>query len=755
MEGMDEGNPEWTPQPSTSSVQLNQQQQHEHYMQYYQPYIQQYYQQLQQQQSPALSLMNQNVPPQEPTTSAWNNQNTQMMEGVVEDEAKVPSPLSEENSCNSANILMGNAPRTPGSSCSNVESPMEYMNCEAGPSKPVKAAAKNVKKPKKDDKKTEKDAKPKRKSKKVIKYECPLCVPTFTTLDREQFDEHLKIHYNPNRLPDEPPVPEVIESPVLNEKNMKDHIEKFERAICYPVINAEGNVKLNICKECEEFTGVTKVELWRHSKTHKDNDKKFRCQYCPFLTHLKHHYEYHMNKQRGVKPCECRVCEYKCVNQSMMTSHMKSHTSLRQYSCKTCGYITKYCHSLKIHLRNTKHESGPVLNTDGTINPYITVDVYGKRRGPKQKTQTLSALSNQRSCSTVSIQDQPSTSRQTSNASTSYASTSYASTSRASTSRASTSHASTSCASTSHASTSHASTSHTSTSNEYQESNMMNQMFNSIPAPNPFSGAGLNSLLAIKYNNILRNGFTTAEPYMINEQLRTNMIAGIMAAANQAQQNEIQQGIMNYYYASQINQPPVEEARDQFQEYHEQNIQSFQVLDLSKHNTSDEADNNTPNNNNNNIDLKNNNISNEEQHQVQDRSNSDQSLNGFVAAASTPRTKGTSRRKGRAVKLNRQVVETDDSNSENEAASPMTERGTPESYGSTMDGRSPNEESSSAHHRGNPFECTFCQIIFGNEVMYAIHMGYHGYKNPFTCNMCGQVNADAISFNIHISRARH
>lgn len=575
---------------------------------------------------------------------------------------------------------------------------------------------------------------------------------------RDLFDEHLRTHYNPNRLPGEPPVPETIESPILTGEKMKIHIQKHEKAINYPVINTQGKVKLNICKICNNYVGITKVEYWRHYKIHVDLDKRLSCPYCPFISNLKHHYEYHMNKQLGIKPFKCEECTYECVNKSMLSSHKKSHTDLRQFSCQSCSYVTKYCHSLKIHLRRNNHLPGPVLNPDGTVNHLSTVDVYGKRRGPKQKKQTSGESSNQVSHPILNGQNQPSTSQISlplpppppppppptpSNPSTS-----------------------------------HALTPQASTSNDYQQANMMNQMFNSLPAPNPFSGAGLSSMLAMNYNNLLRNGFPTAEPYMMNDQLRTNVIAGFMAAANQLQQNEIQQEIMNYYYASsRITQSAAAaaattsaEARDQCQEFLDQNVQSLQVLDLSRNNTSDEVDdsninndNNRSNSHNNNVAiLMNNNVSNEEEEQqqeeerqVQERTNSDQSINGFVAAASTPRTAGTSRRKGRAVKLNRRVVENDDSIAENEAESPMTERGTPESYGSTMDGRSPIDENDATHHRGNPFECTYCQIIFGNEVMYTVHMGYHGYKNPYTCNMCGQVNNDAISFNVHLSRARH
>ena len=63
----------------------------------------------------------------------------------------------------------------------------------------------------------------------------------------------------------------------------------------------------------------------------------------------------------------------------MLNSHMKSHTNIYQYRCADCTYATKYCHSLKLHLRKYAHKPAMVLNPDGTPNPLPIIDVYGTR----------------------------------------------------------------------------------------------------------------------------------------------------------------------------------------------------------------------------------------------------------------------------------------------------------------------------------------------------------------------------------------
>ena len=157
-----------------------------------------------------------------------------------------------------------------------------------------------------------------------------------------------------------------------------------EQGVRVPRVNSQGKVKTFKCKQCEYVT-VTKEEFWKHCKGHIKPEKLLTCPKCSFVTEYKHHLEYHLRNHFGSKPFKCPSCSYSCVNKSMLNSHMKSHTTLYQYRCADCNYATKYCHSLKLHLRKYAHKPAMVLNPDGTPNPLPIVDVYGTRRGPKIK----------------------------------------------------------------------------------------------------------------------------------------------------------------------------------------------------------------------------------------------------------------------------------------------------------------------------------------------------------------------------------
>ncbi|XP_074027271.1 protein hunchback-like [Leptinotarsa decemlineata] len=150
--------------------------------------------------------------------------------------------------------------------------------------------------------------------------------------------------------------------------------------------NSRGKLKTYKCKRCP-FVATTKTDIWSHSRIHMKEDKVLTCPKCPFVTDLKHHLEYHMRNHDGSKPYKCSQCDYSCVNNSMLISHKKSHSNIYQFSCADCKYATKYCHSLKLHLRKYKHTQEIVLNADGTPNPSQVIDVYGTKRGPKVKQQ--------------------------------------------------------------------------------------------------------------------------------------------------------------------------------------------------------------------------------------------------------------------------------------------------------------------------------------------------------------------------------
>ncbi|XP_014289113.1 protein hunchback [Halyomorpha halys] len=215
------------------------------------------------------------------------------------------------------------------------------------------------------------------------KLQCPVC--EFSCSVRSQFNEHLLSHETKCSMCDfNGETSEKLREHMRNVHDCDDDSTWGDEELNTPKVNSQGKVKTFRCKQCE-FSAVTKLEFWVHSRSHIKQERLLTCPKCPFVTEYKHHLEYHLRNHFGSKPFKCDKCTYSCVNKSMLNSHLKSHSNVYQFRCANCTYATKYCHSLKLHLRKYSHNPAMVLNPDGSPNPLPIVDVYGTRRGPKQK----------------------------------------------------------------------------------------------------------------------------------------------------------------------------------------------------------------------------------------------------------------------------------------------------------------------------------------------------------------------------------
>lgn len=363
-----------------------------------------------------------------------------------------------------------------------------------------------------------------------------------------------------------------------------------------PKVNSHGKIKTYKCKQCG-FVAVTKVTFWEHTKAHIKPEKMLACPKCPFVTEYKHHLEYHMRNHQRSKPFQCPKCSYSCVNKSMLNSHLKSHSSVFQYRCADCSYATKYCHSLKLHLRKYTHKPDVVLNQDGTPNPLPIIDVYGTRRGPKQKSKRNSSDDQEKPQQTQQQQVKPESSASESTS----------------------------------------------------------------PLP---PTAATNSLA-----NIFQN------PPALFPYLNLNLH---MFAAQRMAQN------------------------------------------------------------------------------IEDTSPQPEALNLVKEPTPEPPKTPKHRRKGRAFKLLDRSLDTMETNTseyhQSTSDSPVVVSTTKESHHHP---KTPSPTLSNTKTKTHSFECKFCDIAFKDDVLYTIHMGYHGYNDVFKCNMCGEKCDDRVSFFLHIARSSH
>lgn len=118
--------------------------------------------------------------------------------------------------------------------------------------------------------------------------------------------------------------------------------------------------------------------------------------------------------------------------------------------------------------------------------------------------------------------------------------------------------------------------------------------------------------------------------------------------------------------------------------------------------------------------------------------------------STTPSSEKKQKRKGKAFKFNERMdIQSDDGEME-----------PPRDY--LCENLSNNKVTSSSVQQAacestaDEYECKFCGIIFKDNVLFSLHIGYHSVgDDPFKCNMCGMKTEDKIQFFLHIAKFPH
>ncbi|OQV21093.1 putative Protein hunchback [Hypsibius exemplaris] len=183
-------------------------------------------------------------------------------------------------------------------------------------------------------------------------HRCPVPECNYSTRTEGRLRRHVKNHHDPSGLKDDNDVDMMSDE--------KPRGKKTSDAGSAGASNSTSKLKYYRCKQCPDFLATNKNDNYDHSRLHIKPEKLLECpvERCRFVTEYKHHLEYHVRNHSGSKPFKCpnSNCNYTCVNKSMLNSHMKSHSSYYQHRCE-CGYVTKYTHSLKLHLNKYKHKA--------------------------------------------------------------------------------------------------------------------------------------------------------------------------------------------------------------------------------------------------------------------------------------------------------------------------------------------------------------------------------------------------------------
>ncbi|XP_065210886.1 protein hunchback-like [Planococcus citri] len=521
---------------------------------------------------------------------------------------------------------------------------------------------------------------------------------------------------------------------------------------------SNGKPKVHKCRTCG-FTTTNKHEYWAHNAVHMKPEKILRCPECPFTTEYKHHLDFHMWNHQGVKPHKCDKCPYVCVNKSMLKSHLKSHSNVYQYRCANCSYRTKYCHSLKIHLRKYRHEPGMVLDSEGNPNPNPVIDVYGNRRGPKQKSKKHDQHHHHHHQQQHQQQQQQHQQQQSQqqppiqpavpqlNAFQSFPPW---------------------------------------VNNVFfPENARIPALLPSTIMGTPFAAAAAAAALSDQAKSLATDLTSQDSNDTLNNNLKiTNINNNISSSCNNNNNNTIfnHNNNNNNNIIIMSNDKGIN-TMDTIQREHCSSIKHEACSDDEDmfHSSIDEPCSVSPPPSSNFMlayDLKRSTSTTPRLPEITTPSPmtviEDAPLNLTVSShtITTQETNNTTpvvknRRKGVAIKLKQRIYATDDEDYPQNLSSSSTKTNveTTSTTSSTTPGsvdEKPQPSSDSEtdivaklKDKKNFFYCDFCEITFFNQVMFTMHMGYHGYSDPFTCNRCGKKTEDNIAFYAHMISSAH
>ncbi|XP_012221771.1 protein hunchback [Linepithema humile] len=493
------------------------------------------------------------------------------------------------------------------------------------------------------------------------------------------------------------------------------------------------------CKMCG-FVYRTKSEYWMHMRQHISG---FTCTQCEFVTKYKHHMTHHWRSvHEGSKPFECDKCTYSCVSKSMLTSHMKKHSDIYPYNCADCMYKTKFCNALKKHLRKKEHRPAAVLNPDGTPNPSYVIDVYGTKRGPKRnpffKILSPDKLNNyvdgMQEPSVFDNQDQVNEDIISEPNSPVFKLLMTDETNQNVTKNNQLSPTINSQGVQHPSSVAHNMPAYTvTTTNGMNNANKIDESDTArIESTATFHSPPYSDLMAA-FN--LPSPLVLHEDATYHENMRkmdTQKMDSARSTVTSMNAEVILPKVITRFGIKRFDAFNNAQAADKILELPVQEPQEFQEPDFRP------------------LDLR--------IPEVMKRTDQPQ-----LSVTSSPSATRANKRKGRAMKLERRMVEQNDDTDEDSEQNEMCFSDFFAKFveflkdgGMYFAGKKEIEELMDKKNSVDGVSiCRHCGIIFKNSTMYIVHMGYHDSVNPYTCNMCGYQCDDKVSFFLHISRLKH
>ncbi|XP_066294396.1 zinc finger protein Pegasus-like isoform X1 [Branchiostoma lanceolatum] len=105
-----------------------------------------------------------------------------------------------------------------------------------------------------------------------------------------------------------------------------------------------------------------------------DKERPYKCRFCNYAATQRTHLRCHERTHTGEKPYKCNMCGYAAAQKTNLNSHMRVHSGERPYKCKMCPYAAIQRSNLTSHYRAKHGVQKPTIYIEHDSPPRMVVD---------------------------------------------------------------------------------------------------------------------------------------------------------------------------------------------------------------------------------------------------------------------------------------------------------------------------------------------------------------------------------------------
>ena len=127
---------------------------------------------------------------------------------------------------------------------------------------------------------------------------------------------------------------------------------RIANTVVIPVVKTAKGIKGHFCQECGHAAKDLVRLKYHYESVHDMVDKKFKCEKCPYSSHLENYLKKHVVSKHGAKGHICSDCGSAFSTGAKLKNHMAyvHGRNRKMLKCDKCPYASTSKSNLKLHI---------------------------------------------------------------------------------------------------------------------------------------------------------------------------------------------------------------------------------------------------------------------------------------------------------------------------------------------------------------------------------------------------------------------